>query len=128
MHSTSCGSPSSWRASSSWWAGSRENGVIFYEYHKSLGESLTPLKKKTCQKGREKMPEGKTDVRRKIRQIIRDKGLIQGRVARRAGMSEAKLSQILTEKSNLNEHDLESLCRAVWMSRKEVEKYVGEEE
>ena len=71
------------------------------------------------------MPEEKTDVRRKIRQIIRDKGLIQGRVARRAGMSEAKLSQILTEKSNLNEHDLESLCRAVWMSREEVEKYEG---
>ena len=37
-------------------------------------------------------------------------------------MSEAKLSQILTEKSNLNEHDLESLCRAVWMSREDLRK------
>lgn len=63
------------------------------------------------------------DIRDNIRSYIRDRGLIQAVLARRAGMTPAKLSAALTKRRGLEANEFIRLCEAMGVSMEEMRNY-----
>ena len=64
-----------------------------------------------------------TDIRLKLRNVIRDKGYIQSVIAKRAGLSPMKLSLILNLERKLEANELFDVCRVIEMTPMELKEY-----
>lgn len=65
------------------------------------------------------------DVRDQLKAIIRDRAHIQAEIARRAGLTPAKLSLIINKKARLDANDFNKLCVALNVSPDFVTTYKG---
>ena len=63
------------------------------------------------------------DIRDNIRSYIRDRGLTKAVLARRAGMTPAKLSAALTKRGGLVADEINRLCKAMGVSMEEMRNY-----
>lgn len=70
----------------------------------------------------------KSDVRVKLRNVIKDKGYIQGVIARKSNLSATKLSQILKLERKLEANELFDICEAINMTPMELWEYKTEPE
>ncbi|MDR2515639.1 MAG: helix-turn-helix domain-containing protein [Christensenellaceae bacterium] len=60
------------------------------------------------------------DIRTKIKKAVKERGLIQAAIARRAGISPAKLSQIVNLRSGLSLDDYLRICGAIGVKPSEM--------
>lgn len=63
------------------------------------------------------------DIRDNIRKYIRDKGMTQAVLARRAGLTPAKLSAALTKRRGLEANEFIRLCEAMGVTMEEMRDY-----
>lgn len=63
------------------------------------------------------------DVRVNLRNMIRDKAFLQSAVARKAGMSPCKLSQIVNLERKLEANEMFALCYAMEITPVELADY-----
>ena len=65
----------------------------------------------------------KSDVRVNLRNVIKDRGYIQGVIARKSNLSATKLSQILKLERKLEANELFDICAAINMTPMELWEY-----
>lgn len=63
------------------------------------------------------------DVRVNLRNMIRDKAFLQAAVARKAGMSPCKLSQVVNLERKLEANEMFALCHAMEITPVELADY-----
>lgn len=63
------------------------------------------------------------DVRISLKNLIRDKGFRQASIARKAGMSPCKLSQVVNLERKLEANEMFALCEAMEITPVELAEY-----
>jgi len=63
------------------------------------------------------------DVRENIRALIRERGFSQAAIARKAGMSPCKLSQVVNLERKLEANEMFALCAAMDITPMELAEY-----
>ena len=63
------------------------------------------------------------DIRDNLRIVIKEKGYIQAKIAKKANMNPCKLSQILNKDRRLEANELFDLCRAIEMTPMELKNH-----
>lgn len=63
------------------------------------------------------------DVRVNLRSVIRDRGFSQASIARKAGMTPFKLSQVVNLNRKLEANEMFALCDAIGMTPVELAEY-----
>ena len=66
------------------------------------------------------------DVRKNLKAVIKDRGYIQAVIAKKAGMSPCKLSQVINLDRKLEANEMLALCEALNMSLTELVEYKPE--
>jgi len=63
------------------------------------------------------------DIRENLRMVVKDKGFIQSAIAKKAGMTPCKLSQIINLERKLEANEMFALCAAIEMTPMELAEY-----
>lgn len=63
------------------------------------------------------------DVRVNLRSVIRERGFSQASIARKAGMTPCKLSQVVNLDRKLEANEMFALCEAIGMTPVELAEY-----
>lgn len=64
-----------------------------------------------------------TDVRINLREMIRERGFRQAAIAKKAGMSPSKLSQVLNLERKLEANEMFALCDAMRITPVELSEH-----
>lgn len=64
-----------------------------------------------------------TDIRVNLRNVIKDKGYRQAFIAKKAGMSPCKLSQVVNLERKLEANEMFALCNAMGITPVELSEY-----
>lgn len=64
-----------------------------------------------------------TDIRVNLRNVIKDKGYRQAFIAKKAGMSPCKLSQVVNLERKLEANEMFALCNAIGITPVELSEY-----
>lgn len=64
-----------------------------------------------------------TDIRVNLRNVIKDKGYRQAFIAKKAGMSPCKLSQVVNLERKLEANEMFALCNAMEITPVELSEY-----
>ena len=67
-----------------------------------------------------------TDIRIKLKSVIKDKGYCQAAIASKAGMSPYKLSQVVNLGRKLYANEMFAVCQAIDMTPVELAEYNSE--
>lgn len=63
------------------------------------------------------------DIRENMKVVIKEKGFSQSAIARKAGMSPCKLSQVVNLERKLDANEMFALCKAMGMTPVELSEY-----
>ena len=63
------------------------------------------------------------DIRVNLRMVFKDRGYVQALIAKKANLTEAKLSQILNLTRKLEANELFDICDAIHMTPTELRNY-----
>lgn len=64
-----------------------------------------------------------SDIRMNLRNIIKDKGYKQAFIAKKAGMTPCKLSQVINLERKLEANEMFALCKAMEITPVELSEY-----
>lgn len=65
-----------------------------------------------------------SDIRNNVRAIIKERGFSQAAIARKAGLSPCKLSQVVNLERKLEANEMFALCNAMGITPVELSEYI----